>query len=152
MRASRPGLARDPASARARSAPLSIGALARRTACKVETIRYYEHIGLLPPPARTAGGHRQYSRDNLMRLTFIRRARDLGFTLEGVRRLLQLVDERGQSCAEVQRLAQGHLGTIRDKIGDLRALEAVLEQMVATCEGGTVPDCPIIEALFRGEP
>ena len=84
-----------------------------------------------------------------MRLNFIRRARALGFPLDEVRALLRLVDEDDHSCAEVEVLARGHLDSVRARIADLKAMEAVLEDMVARCAGGTVPDCPIIEALFR---
>jgi MerR family mercuric resistance operon transcriptional regulator len=128
---------------------VSIGALAARTGCKAETIRYYERIGILPPPPRTPGGQRRYRRAHLMRLNFIRRARELGFALDEVRALLRLVDEGGHSCAEVETLARGHLDSVRVRIADLAAMEAVLAHILARCAGGTVPDCPIIEALFQ---
>ena len=127
----------------------TIGALSRRTGCKVETIRYYERIGLLPPPPRSAGGQRHYGEDGLKRLTFIRRSRELGFSLEEVRGLLRLVDGGGYTCAEVRAITLGHLAEVRAKIADLRRLGRTLESIAAQCEGGTVPDCPIIEALFR---
>ena len=128
---------------------VSIGALAARTGCKAETIRYYERIGILPQPSRTAGGQRRYRRDHLMRLNFVRRARALGFPLDEIRALLRLVDEDDHSCAEAEVLARGHLDSVRVRIADLKAMEAVLDDMVERCAGGTVPDCPIIEALFR---
>lgn len=128
---------------------VSIGALAARTGCKAETIRYYERIGIMPRPPRTSGGQRRYRIDHLMRLNFVRRARALGFPLDEVRALLRLVDEDDHSCAEVEVLARGHLDSVRARIADLKAMEAVLEDMVERCAGGTVPDCPIIEALFR---
>jgi MerR family mercuric resistance operon transcriptional regulator len=128
---------------------LAIGGLSKRTGCKVETIRYYERIGLLPAPPRTAGGHRVYGEGHLRRLSFVRRARGLGFTLEEVRRLLELSDGGGASCAEVRDLTLDHLTQVRRKLGDLRRLEAVLSGMAAQCEDGTLPDCPIIEALFE---
>ena len=128
---------------------VSIGVLAQRTGCKAETIRYYERIGILAEPRRTSGRQRRYGLQHLMRLNFVRRARDLGFTLDEVRALLGLVDEGGHSCAEVEAVARGHLESVRVRIADLTAMEAVLEDMVARCAGGTVPDCPIIEALFR---
>ncbi|MDH3474770.1 MAG: helix-turn-helix domain-containing protein [Rhodospirillales bacterium] len=129
---------------------LTIGGLSKRTGCKVETIRYYERIGLLPAPPRTAGGHRAFGGDHLRRLFFVRRARGLGFTLEEVRRLLELSDGEGASCAEIRDLTLDHLIQVRHKLGDLRRLEAVLAGMAAQCEDGTLPDCPIIEALFEG--
>ena len=130
-------------------AEVSIGVLARRTGCKPETVRYYERIGILPEPRRTSGRQRRYGLEHLMRLNFVRRARELGFTLDQVRALLALVDEGNHSCAEIEALARGHLDSIRVRITDLRAMETVLEDMIARCAGGTVPDCPIVEALFR---
>ncbi len=131
---------------------LAIGALAERTGCKVETIRYYERIGILPEPARNLGGQRRYADWHLKRLNFVRRARDLGFTLDDVRGLLRLVDEQGHSCAEVEAMAHRHLDAVRTRLADLRAMEAVLKETVARCAGGAVPDCPIIEALFHENP
>jgi MerR family mercuric resistance operon transcriptional regulator len=87
---------------------LAIGALSRHTGCQVETIRYYERVGLLPPPARSAGGYRLYAAPHFSRLTFIRRARALGFSLEEVRRLLRLADERQRPCAEARAVAAAH--------------------------------------------
>ncbi len=131
---------------------LAIGALAERTGCKVETIRYYERIGILPEPARNLGGQRRYADWHLKRLNFVRRARDLGFTLDDVRGLLRLVDEQGHGCAEVESMARRHLDAVRARLADLRAMEAVLKETVARCAGGAVPDCPIIEALFHENP
>jgi len=128
---------------------LAIGTLARLTGCKVETIRYYERIGILPEPPRNSGGQRRYRAWHLKRLNFVRRARDLGFTLADVRGLLRLVDERDHSCEEVRTMALGHLEAVRARLADLEAMEAVLGEMVARCEGGKVPDCPIIDALYR---
>ena len=127
---------------------LSIGALSKATGCNIETIRYYERIGLLPKPLRTEGGHRQYGEAELKRLTFVRRSRALGFTLDEIRGLLGLVDGGDYTCGEVKVITLDHLQDIRRKIADLKRLEAVLRDMAAQCEGGTVPDCPVIEALF----
>ena len=127
-----------------------IGELSGRTGCNIETIRYYERVGLLPAPPRSAGGHRVYGVDHLKRLTFIRRGRQLGFALKDVRGLLALVDGGGYTCDEVQALTLSHLDEVRLKIADLKVLEGVLGDMAAECEGGTVPACPVIEALFRG--
>ena len=129
---------------------LPIGALARDSGCKVETIRYYERVGLMPRPARTMGGHRMYSAAQLRRMAFIRRGRELGFTLDSIRALLALVDGQGRTCAEVETIACGHLDDVRDKITDLRTMERVLDGMVAECRGGEVPECPVVEALFAG--
>ena len=128
---------------------VSIGAAARRSGVHVETIRYYERIGLLAPPPRTASGHRVFGGDEVKRLNFVRRARELGFTLGQVRDLLALADGREGTCAGVERLGRAQLGATRSRIADLARMEAVLADMVARCAGGTVPDCPILEALFE---
>lgn len=127
---------------------VTIGALARETGCKVETVRYYEHIGLLPPPPRSQGGHRQYDPTAVKRLNFIRRARHLGFTLDTVRALLALADGPRGSCAEVETIAARHLAEVRSKVADLRVLDRVLAGLVARCRGGDMEDCPLIEALY----
>ncbi len=128
--------------------PLTIGILSRNTGCNIETIRYYERIGLLPAPPRSAGGHRLYGEAHLKRLTFIRRGRELGFTLDDIRGLLGLVDGGAYTCAEVKALTLDHLGEVRRKLADLRRLEKALEDMASECDGGAVPDCPVIDALF----
>lgn len=127
---------------------LSRGELAGRVGCNIETIRYYEQIGLLPPPPRSQGGHRLYGQDLLKRLNFVRRSRDLGFTLEEIRKLLRLVDGGNYTCAQVEALALEHTREIRRKISDLKKLKNVLESMASQCSGGRVPECPIIDALF----
>jgi len=125
------------------------GVIAARTGVNVETVRYYERIGLLPAPPRSAGGHRIYDEAMLRRLNFIRRCRELGFTLDEVRSLLKLVDGGDYNCGEVEALTSAHLGEVRHKLADLKRLEKVLREMVARCEGGEVPECPVIEVLFR---
>jgi MerR family transcriptional regulator, mercuric resistance operon regulatory protein len=127
---------------------LTRGALAARTGCNIETIRYYEQIGVLPPPLRSQGGHRLYGPDLLRRLSFVRRSRDLGFTLEEVRELLRLVDGGKYTCGQVESLAVDHVRDIEQKISDLRRLKKVLEKMISQCSGGKIPHCPIIAALF----
>ena len=129
--------------------PLTIGVLSKYTGCNIETIRYYERIGLLPSPPRSAGGHRLYGESHLKRLTFIRRGRELGFSLDDIRALLGLVDGGGYTCAEVKTVTLDHIDEVRRKLADLRRLERVLKDMAAQCEGGDVPDCPVIDALFR---
>jgi MerR family mercuric resistance operon transcriptional regulator len=129
---------------------LSIGALSRHTDCNIETIRYYERIGMLPEPPRTGGGHRLYGNDHLKRLLFIRRSRELGFTLEDVRGLLCLVDSGHYTCAEIKRTTLAQLRSVQSKLADLQRLERVLEQMASQCPGDDEPDCPVIEALFGG--
>ncbi len=126
---------------------LTIGVLSKRTGCNIETIRYYERIGLMPAPPRTEGGHRLYDEAHLKRLTFVRRSRELGFTLDDVRGLLQLVDGGHYTCAEVRDMTLQHLDEIRSKVADLRRLERVLKEMAAQCTGDDVPECPVIDAL-----
>lgn len=129
------------------SSTFSIGEMARLTGTKVETVRYYESIGLMPSPARTDANYRAYSGRELGRLSFIRRGRDLGFSLEEVGELLRLSDDRSQSCEEVDRIAQSHLIEVERKIADLMALGAELRQLVDQCQHGTIAECRIIEAL-----
>ena len=130
-----------------RETPLRRGELAKASGCNIETVRFYERAGLLPPPPRSAAGHRLYDQEHLRRLVFIRRSRDLGFTLDEVRGLLELVDG-GYSCGEVQALTLKHVEKIREKIADLRRLERILAGVASQCEGSTVPECPVIDALF----
>lgn len=128
-------------------AGIQIGELSKRTGCNIETIRYYERIGLLPAPARSAGGYRIYDAGVVRRLAFIRRARELGFTLDAVRALLALSDQGSAVCAEVRELATGHLADVRAKIADLRSMEHVLADAVRRCATGATRGCPIIDAL-----
>jgi len=130
-------------------AQLTIGRLSARAAVNIETVRYYERIGLLTSPPRTEGGHRLYSEPHVKKLTFVRRARELGFTLEEIKALLRLADERPPSCARARSLATKHLADVREKIVDLKRMERVLTQTVALCAEGDRPECPLLEALFR---
>jgi MerR family mercuric resistance operon transcriptional regulator len=132
--------------------PLAIGALSRTTGVNIETMRYYERVGLLPAPPRSLGGYRLYGHDHVRRLFFIRRARALGFALDEVRALFRLADRRERSCAAVRDLAGAHLADVRGKIADLRRMERILVEMVAACADGTLPDCPLIGALYRAPP
>jgi len=127
--------------------PLAIGELGKLTGTKVETIRYYERIGLLAAPQRTAGNYRAYGAEHLNRLSFIRRSRDLGFSLDQVRALLDLSDDRDRPCEAIDTLAKAHLAEVDRKIADLRALRRELNNMITQCHCGTVADCRIIEAL-----
>ena len=125
----------------------SIGELAEATDTKVETVRYYERIGILPAPKRTSGNYRAYSASHLARLSFIRRARDLGFTLDQVRALLALADQKKQDCGTVDALAREHLADIDRKISDLKALRRELSGLIGQCKQGTIADCRILSAL-----
>ena len=128
---------------------IAIGELSRRTGCNIETIRYYERIGLLPSPPRR-GRYRQYSDEDARRLAFVRRARELGFSLAAVRALLALASGPHDSCGAARSVAAVHLGEVRSKIGDLRAMEKVLADAVRRCDMGEPRCCPVIEALSSG--
>ncbi len=125
-----------------------IGALSKQTGVIIETIRYYEHEGLMSAPPRTSGGHRSYSEDHLKRLTFIRRSRELGFSMAEIRGLLALVDGGSYTCGEVKSLTLEHAESVLSKISDLRRIRRILLDISSRCEGGSVPECPIIDALL----
>lgn len=133
------------------NARLSIGLVARQAGCTVPTIRYYEEIGLLPPANRTDAGQRHYDERTVRRLTFIRRCRDFGFSIDQVRELVGLVDEPQRSCAEARDIAALHLSQVRSKLAELMALETSLSAFVFSCEaaclGGPAVDCTILEDL-----
>ena len=126
---------------------LSRGTLARRSGVNAETIRYYEKISLLPEPERSAAGHRAYRERDFQRLCFIRRCREMGFSLAEIRGLLSLVDGEQVSCERVKRMADDHLRDIKAKISDLKKMERTLRALSDSCSGDDVPECPIIEAL-----
>ena len=125
----------------------SIGEVAKRAECQIHTIRYYEQIGILPRPARTEGGHRQYTAAHLARLQFVRRSRDLGFSLDTVRRLLRLADRQEDNCSTVDSIASEHLAEVGQKFSHLRTLERELKRMVTECSHGNIADCRIIREL-----
>jgi len=129
------------------SEQFSIGEMAKTGNCKVQTVRYYEQIGLLPRPARSAGNQRIYTRAQHDRLRFIRHARELGFPLQRIRDILALGDEPGRSCAEIDRIAREHLRDVESRIDRLRSLHAELERMISECGANRVADCRIIEVL-----
>ncbi|HEY1948205.1 MAG TPA: helix-turn-helix domain-containing protein [Bryobacteraceae bacterium] len=127
---------------------ISIGGLAKGTGTKVVTVRYYEQIGLLPVPSRTAGNYRTYSNEHMRRLRFIRRCRDLGFTLDQIRDLLRLSSQKDEECAEVDRITAQHLIEIEQKISGLKRLAKELRRLNNCCQSnGIIADCRIIEAL-----
>lgn len=126
---------------------LKRGELARRSGCHLETIRYYENAGLMPEPERTNSGHRIYAAEQERRLRFILRARELGFTIEELREMLSLADGKGGSCGEIHTMTRSRIVSIRQKIADLRKLDATLSEISKRCARGDTPDCPIIEAL-----
>ncbi|HET6519377.1 MAG TPA: MerR family transcriptional regulator, partial [Geminicoccaceae bacterium] len=138
-----------------RAPAMTIGRLSARAGCRVETVRYYERIGLLRPPPRTEGGHRLYDRDHLKRLTFVRRSRALGFTLGEVRTLLGLADGDGAgACGGVRAVALDHLARVRRQIAELRRLERALADAAALCAGDTAAaaGCPLVERLYDDPP
>ena len=126
----------------------TIGALAERAGCRVETVRYYERAGLMPVPPRTAGGHRSYGRDHVKRLIFVRRARELGFTIEEVRELLVLADNGDYTCADVRAATLRHRAGVKRKLADLRRLDRALGNLADRCTGDNGRDCAIFDALF----
>jgi Cu(I)-responsive transcriptional regulator len=128
---------------------MTIGQLAEATGTKVETVRYYEKIGLLPRPRRTAGNYRSYAEEQVQQLAFIRRARNLGFSIEEVRELLRLAAHEDQPCADVDEIAARHLAATKAKIAALTRLRRELGRVLASCEGGSVGQCRVIQALSR---
>ena len=126
---------------------LTIGKVAQQTRCNIETIRYYERESLLPAPQRTPGGHRLYNESMIKRLVFIRRSRELGFSMAEVRQLLSVVDGDVVSCEKVKGIAENHLHDIKTRIADLRKMQRILGELSQQCSGENVPECPIIEVL-----
>lgn len=125
----------------------SIGRVAKAAGCKVQTIRYYEQIGLLAAPMRTAGNQRIYHRADVDRLTFIRHARSLGFPLDSIRNLLSLSDAPEKSCDVADKIANEQLVAVEQRIERLQSLKTELERMIMHCKGGRVADCRVIEVL-----
>jgi len=130
-----------------RAEHLPIGELSRLSGVNIETIRYYERIKMLPAPQRTANGRRIYGAMELRMLAFIRRSRELGFSLNAIRALLRLGAPGMASCREVKVIATHHLEDIRAKLSDLKKLERLLAKTVARCSGKTVPNCPVLDIL-----
>ncbi|MEW4447774.1 helix-turn-helix domain-containing protein [Qipengyuania sp. JC766] len=128
---------------------MRIGELAKATGTKAETIRYYEREGILPAADRTDSNYRDYADDHLVTLTFVRRARELGFTMAQVRELLALSDHNEKPCQDVDRLVQQQLAEVERKIVDLTALRDELGEMLRSCEADKIGECQIIESLGR---
>ena len=125
----------------------SIGDMAKTGNCKVQTVRYYEDIGLLPAPARSAGNQRIYTREHRDRLRFIRHAREMGFPLERIREILALGDEPSHSCAEIDQIAREHLRDVESRIERLQSLRQELQRMISECTANRVAECRVIEVL-----
>lgn len=127
---------------------LSRGVLAKQSSVNPETIRYYEKIDLLPEPMRSEGGHRIYNRTHLQRLSFIKRCRELGFSLKEIRGLLTLVDGGDYTCAEIRDRTSDHLADVGKKLNDLKKMQRTLKILVSQCDGELRPKCPIVDTLF----
>ena len=126
---------------------LTIGTLAKKTGTKVQTIRYYEQIGLMPEPGRTEGGQRRYGDAELDRLAFIRHSRQLGFPLDAIRELLDLSDEPDRPCHEADEIARRQLKLVEQRMERLKALRSELKRMVKECSGGNAAQCRVLEVL-----
>jgi MerR family transcriptional regulator, copper efflux regulator len=134
------------------SSSMTIGAVAKRAGVPIDTIRYYEREGLLPEPLRRASGYRSYNESIIRQLRFIRRAKDLGFTLEEIRDLLALSVDRHRGVKEVKQRAQQRLASIDERIAELMRIRKGLEQLIEACPGHGSPDqCPILRALADQE-
>ena len=130
-----------------RSGAITIGQLSQQTGVNIETIRYFEKVGLLSAPPRTEGGRRSYCTEHVRTLAFIRRGRELGFTPGEVRTLLELRRPGKASCCEVQEIAAHHLARVRAKIADLTRLERLLAETIEQCSGKAAPECPVLDML-----
>jgi MerR family copper efflux transcriptional regulator len=126
---------------------MNIGEAAKASGVSAKMIRYYESIGLIPAPARTAAGYRVYSDSDIHTLRFVRRARDLGFSVERISRLLALWQDRSRASADVKRLALAHVEELERKARDLQEMAETLKHLANTCHGDSRPDCPIIASL-----
>jgi Cu(I)-responsive transcriptional regulator len=126
---------------------MTIGHLAKSTGCKVQTIRYYEEIGLMPEPMRSEGNQRLYGHSDVERLAFIRHSRELGFPLPAIRELLSLTDDPSQTCEAADHIARAQLEAVEHRIQSLQALRTELKRMIKQCHGGSIADCQIIEIL-----
>ena len=126
---------------------LTIGDLGRQTGCKVQTIRYYEQIGLMPQPFRTSGNQRRYDPTHAERLAFIRHSRELGFSLVAIRQLLNVSDDPERSCETVDMIARDQLQEVNRRIKSLNAMKSELERMIRQCRGDKIAECRIIEVL-----
>ena len=129
---------------------MNIGQAAVASGVSAKAIRYYETAGLIAPASRSEGGYRVYTVSDIRVLRFIRRARDLGFSIERIRRLLNLWQDKGRASADVKRLALEHVGEIEAKIAALIAMRDAVQELAAACDGDHRPDCPILRDLERG--
>lgn len=127
--------------------PLMIGDLAAATGTKVNTVRFYEEIGLMPKAARTESGRRTYGKPDLQRLAFIRHGRSMGFSIDEIRSMLRLSDNPDRDCADAAAIARGHLRDVEERIRQLKRLRAELKKISDSCDGGRAAECSVIEAI-----
>lgn len=132
-----------------RAGYVDIGAAARASGVSSKMIRHYEEIGLVPPAGRTAAGYRVYAPADVHRLRFVKRARDLGFSMAEIGKLLALWNDRRRKSSEVKRLALAHVAELERKIAELEDIRRTLNHLVHCCHGDKRPDCPILEDLAR---
>lgn len=125
----------------------TIGRVSIATGCKVQTIRYYEGIGLIPPPDRSEGNQRVYNPEHIERLRFVKHARELGFPISAIRDLLSLSDDPDQPCGAADSIARDQLAQVEQRLERLESLKTELERMIEHCDGGRIRDCRIIEVL-----
>jgi MerR family mercuric resistance operon transcriptional regulator len=130
-----------------RAEKMPIGELSRVTGVNIETIRYYERVKMLPAPPRTGSGRRVYGSNEARVLAFVRRSRELGFSLDEIRALLRLGGPEKATCREVREIAAHHLKDIRAKLADLKKLERLLATTIARCSGRMAPNCPVLDIL-----
>ena len=131
---------------------MKISEAAESSGCHLETIRYYERVGLMPKPRRTASGYREYRDDEVDRLRFINRSRDLGFSLDEIRSLLRLEHDRSLSCDEIDAIARNHLADIRGKVRELNRIARELDRTIGACSGGARGQCSILATLRAPPP
>lgn len=127
--------------------PWNIGEAARRSGVSARMVRHYEGLGLLPAVARTESGYRQYSEADIHTLRFVKRSRDLGFSMDEIAELVGLWHNRRRTSASVKRIAQKHLSELEQRIADMQAMQRTLSHLVHCCHGDARPDCPILEDL-----
>ena len=139
-----------PAAASSSAAPFNIGQASARSGVSAKMIRHYESLGLLPKVARTDSGYRQYSESEVHTLRFVRRARDLGFSMAEIAELLKLWQNRRRASADVKRIAMAHVDDLQRRISEMEAMKRTLENLASCCHGDHRPDCPILEGLVDG--
>lgn len=125
---------------------MNVGTAARRTGLPAKTIRYYEEIGLISP-GRAGNGYRDYTGDDIHRLAFLRRARNLGFSIEDCRQLMALYRDRSRASQDVRAIASAHVAAIEEKVRELQSMRATLQKLIHACHGDDRPDCPILEEM-----